>query len=349
LDQSGLLPAAEKIAAGVMLDVEDAERLFQARLPLLGKLVELVCRPRDMAQGVGADFVVLCPLASLLEEYAVGAAIVRAKDSLQETIAGLPRPLPLWLALDRWSGAFRRVELLEALQAILAEIHAPAGLALLGPTAGDVETWLGGQSAASPNAPVLKQLLTEIRAAGVSRIESHGHLGVCRLAAECGLRVVFGQPLNCGSGFPRELVAVREGLAGTGRWSAWYPQPSEPLDRSALEGDEVSGWEVLRAIAMARLVLPGTVEIRAPLATLGEKVAQVALDFGATHLGPVAADPSTAAELGLPGLEAVEELIGGCAPTAVGDVKGADDPRTPLAPREGKRHAERDEYEKERR
>ena len=339
LDESGLLPAAEKIAAGVALDLEDAGRLFQARLPLLGKLVELVSRPREAARGVGADFVVLCPLASLLEEHAAGAAGARAKDLLQETIAGLPRPLPLRLALDRWSGTFPRVKLLEALRLLLAEVRAPAGLALLGPTAGDVDAWLssggetrvgsdvgrignpsGNEADLADRLPVRPTDLRELHAAGVPRIESCGHLEFGRLAAQCGLGVVFGQPLSRDGDFPRELLAVRDGLAGTGRWSAWYPRPGEPLDRSSLEGDEVSGWEVLRAIAVARLVLPGEVEIRAPLATLGAKVAQVALDFGATHLGPVAADPSTAAEWELPGLERFDELIEGCVATAVGEV-----------------------------
>jgi hypothetical protein len=316
LDESGLLPAAEKIAAGISLNLDDAERLFQSRLPLLAKLVELVSPPRETLQGVGADFVVLCPLASLLEEHAVDAAVARAKDTLQETIAALPRPLPLRLALDRWRGTFRRIDLLEALRVLLAEVRSPAGLTPLAPTASDLESWLGEAPETSPQTWAAS--LGEIRAAGVLQIESHGHLDLCRLAADCGLGVVFGQPLCSGDEFARELVVVREGLAGTGRWSAWYPQPGKWLDHSALEDDEVSGWEVLKAIAVARLVLPRAVEIRAPLATLGVKVAQVALDFGATHLGPVAADVSTAAELRLPGLETFDELIEGLVPTAVG-------------------------------
>jgi hypothetical protein len=315
-DESGLLPAAEKIAAGVSLNLDDAERLYQARLPLLAKLVDLVSPPRETLQGVGADFVVLCPLASLLEEHAVDAAVAQAKAMLQEKIAALPRPLPLRLALDRWSGTFRRADLLEALRTILAEVPAPAGLTPLGPTASDLESWLDEALEASPE--TLAATLGEIRAAGVLQIESHGRLDLCRLAAECGLGAVFVQPLRSGSEFPRELMAVREELAGEGRWFAWYPQLDTRLDHSSLEGDEVSGWEVLRAIALARLVLPRAAEIRAPLATLGVKVAQVALDFGATHLGQVAADARTAAELRLPELETFDELIEGLVPTAVG-------------------------------
>ena len=315
-DESGLLPAAEKIAAGVPLDRDDAERLYQSRLPLLAKLVELVSPPRETLQGVGADFVVLCPLASLLEEHALDAAVARAKDMLQETIAALPRPLPLRLALDRWRGTFRRVDLLEALRSILAEIRAPVSLAPLGPTASEFESWLDEAPEVSPE--TMAASFGEIRAAGALQIESHGRLDLCRLAAECGLGVAFGQPLRSGGEFPRELMAAREGLAGTGRWFAWYPQLGKRLDHSSLEGDEVSGWEVLKAIAVARLVLPRAVEIRAPLTTLGAKVAQVALDFGATHLGPVAADARTAAELRLPELETFDEVIEGLVPTAVG-------------------------------
>ena len=51
-----------------------------------------------------------------------------------------------------------------------------------------------------------------------------------------------------------------------------------------------TGVDILRAIALARLLLPANVKIMAPLATLGPKLAQVALEFGASHLGCVAAD-----------------------------------------------------------
>ena len=65
------------------------------------------------------------------------------------------------------------------------------------------------------------------------------------------------------------------------------------MDRDLGCDGDFTGVEVLRAIALARLVLPAEIEVRAPLATLGPKLAQVALDFGASHLGYVALDGQT--------------------------------------------------------
>ena len=65
------------------------------------------------------------------------------------------------------------------------------------------------------------------------------------------------------------------------------------MDRDHGCDGNFTGVEVLRAIALARLVLPAEIEVRAPLATLGPKLAQVALEFGASHLGYVAPDGQT--------------------------------------------------------
>ena len=62
-------------------------------------------------------------------------------------------------------------------------------------------------------------------------------------------------------------------------------------------------------IALARLVLPETVEIRAPLATLGPKVAQVALEFGASHLGYVAPDGQSPADPLIADPSVLDELL----------------------------------------
>ncbi len=61
----------------------------------------------------------------------------------------------------------------------------------------------------------------------------------------------------------------------------WYPIIDKPLDRDHTCDGGFTGAEVLRAIALARLLLPAEIQVQAPLATLGPKLAQVALDFGA--------------------------------------------------------------------
>ena len=75
--------------------------------------------------------------------------------------------------------------------------------------------------------------------------------------------------------------------------------------------------EVLRAIALARLVLPAEIEVRAPLATLGSKLAQVALDFGASHLGYVAPEGQTPNDPLVADPSVLDELLGSCHPTSL--------------------------------
>jgi hypothetical protein len=111
-----------------------------------------------------------------------------------------------------------------------------------------------------------------------------------RVASPADLPHQISQPLTDWQTFCRELVATRVELAESNEPAAWYPSVSRPPDENGASHDNYTGVEVLRAVALARLVLPAGVEIVAPLATLGAKLAQVALDFGATHLGYVAAD-----------------------------------------------------------
>ena len=73
--------------------------------------------------------------------------------------------------------------------------------------------------------------------------------------------------------------------------------------------------EILRAIALARLILPAEVEVQAPLGTLGPKLAQVALEFGASHLGYVAPDGQVPSDPLVADPGVLEELLGSCLPT----------------------------------
>ena len=90
--------------------------------------------------------------------------------------------------------------------------------------------------------------------------------------------------------FCQALVATAGRFSSTGGPTFWYPIVGHPLDDNARCETDFSGVDVLRAVALARLVLPRQIQVLAPLATLGPKLAQVALEFGASHLGYVAPD-----------------------------------------------------------
>jgi hypothetical protein len=115
-------------------------------------------------------------------------------------------------------------------------------------------------------------------------------LPVERVASAADVPRQIAQPLTEWDTYCRQLIAFRNELGATSEAVAWYPKVNCSPDENASAKDDYTGVEVLRAVALARLLLPANVEIVAPLASVGPKLAQVALDFGATHLGFVACD-----------------------------------------------------------
>jgi hypothetical protein len=132
----------------------------------------------------------------------------------------------------------------------------------------------------------------------------------------------IGQPVSDWSSFCEGLIEARKVISSGGTARFWYPIVERRLDQDG-EHAGPSGVEVLRAIALARLVLPVQVEVQAPLATLGVKLAQVALEFGATHLGWVVPDGQTSEDSLIADARVLDETRGNFLPTALTeDIKG---------------------------
>jgi hypothetical protein len=144
-------------------------------------------------------------------------------------------------------------------------------------------------------------------------------LPVERVASASELPRQIAQPLSDWETFCRRLLETRCQLRGTSDTVVWYPQVSEPPDAHRMADEDFTGVDVLRAIALARLVLPANVQIVAPLAALGPKLAQVALEFGASHLGYAASDGEMP-DNPLPVDQSVlKELQASCRPTKLKD------------------------------
>ncbi len=139
-----------------------------------------------------------------------------------------------------------------------------------------------------------------------------GCLPIDRVASRPELPRYVGQSLADWDTFCRTLIAMRGDLSSSGSARAWYPILGQPLDQERGCEDDFTGVDVLRAIALARLLLPAEVEVRAPLATLGAKLAQVALDFGATHLGYAAVDGQLPDDPLVAPAAMLDELLNGC-------------------------------------
>lgn len=121
------------------------------------------------------------------------------------------------------------------------------------------------------------------------------------------------------------LLMRREAQASTPGPVPWYPDVEGVLDGSPMANRMLSAWDVLRAIALARLLLPAAVEIVAPLTTLGAKVAQVALHYGANRLGYLATDSSSSS--GAAEMAQLAELLRACVATPAQENPQLDDQR----------------------
>jgi hypothetical protein len=128
-----------------------------------------------------------------------------------------------------------------------------------------------------------------------------------------------GQALTDWNAFCEILISMRNEVRPNEHGGFWYPILNNPLDRDNPGDGDFTGVDVLRAIALARLILPAEIEVRAPLASLGPKLAQVALDFGASHLGYVAPEGQTPGDALVADSKVFDELLESCSPTALKD------------------------------
>jgi len=159
--------------------------------------------------------------------------------------------------------------------------------------------------------------LVQLRPAASNLRETAAGLPIERVASFPKLPKHVGQPPGEWESFCRALIVICGEVSPNGAAVFWYPVVDQPLDRDRGCNHDLSGVEVLRAIALARLILPSEIQVQAPLATLGPKLAQVALDFGASHLGYAALDGQTPSDPLVADPSVLEELLGSCLPTSL--------------------------------
>jgi len=137
-------------------------------------------------------------------------------------------------------------------------------------------------------------LAAELRTAGVERVALAEMDVLPDLTAwlepltRAGIAIgAFGLRLAPSGSQVDQLEKVRELHASTGLVRAYAPLPAEaPSDRPS------TGYDDVRAVALARLLLTDVESIQVSWATYGPKLAQVALLFGADELDAVPAEAS---------------------------------------------------------
>jgi len=94
------------------------------------------------------------------------------------------------------------------------------------------------------------------------------------------------------------LFRIRAIQERTGGFTAFIPWTFQP-DNTELGGETASGVEYLKVLALSRLILDNIENIQASWVTQGDKMAQVALFFGANDLGGTMLEENVVAAAGV--------------------------------------------------
>ncbi len=289
LKKNNLLEIAENIFCLKSLNRSQAETLLNVPLPFLLKLAEIRKPPpnTDLLTPV-----LYLPLASSLEK---SSSLVIAEVFSEEIQLHLKTFKKLSIALDQLETKFDQAIFIETLENIFSKF--PKRLEIYSLSARTIST------TPSPNRKnfitFLQQYSNKITINSLTPSE-------LKLIKDAGFDIAYVQTLssstenkkNRDKTFLDQLSEIQKKLSPN--LESWQPQFNYELDKLPLQENAALGLEILSKICLARLVLPHTKQIKAPLSILGSKLANVALEFGATHLGFAAVDENSAKNLQLP-------------------------------------------------
>ena len=136
-------------------------------------------------------------------------------------------------------------------------------------------------------------------------------LEVMKTAHKCGLKttatMMFGhieKPIH----IIEHLIKIRSLQDETGGFTAFIPWTFQP-DNTRIHVQEATAVEYLRVLALSRLVLNNIPNIQASWVTQGDKIAQIALAFGANDLGSTMIEENVVAAAGVKFRLPKEEMI----------------------------------------
>ena len=104
------------------------------------------------------------------------------------------------------------------------------------------------------------------------------------------------------------LFRVRELQAEVGGFTAFIPWSYQP-GNTELGGEQVSGVDYLKVLALSRLILDNVPNIQASWVTQGARMAQIALRFGANDLGGTMLEGNVVAAAGVDFRLSQDEII----------------------------------------
>jgi cyclic dehypoxanthinyl futalosine synthase len=126
-------------------------------------------------------------------------------------------------------------------------------------------------------------------------------LGVMRSAHGLGLRttatMMFGH-LESARDVVSHLMKIRSLQDETGGFTAFIPWTFQP-DNTRITAEKATAVDYLRTLAVSRLALDNVPNLQASWVTQGDKIAQLALSFGANDLGSTMIEENVVAAAGV--------------------------------------------------
>jgi len=126
-------------------------------------------------------------------------------------------------------------------------------------------------------------------------------LGVMKSAHDLGLKttatMMFGH-LETPSDVISHLLKIRSLQDETGGFTAFIPWTFQP-DNTRISVEKATAVDYLRTLAVSRLVLDNVPNLQASWVTQGDKIAQLALSFGANDLGSTMIEENVVAAAGV--------------------------------------------------
>jgi cyclic dehypoxanthinyl futalosine synthase len=148
-------------------------------------------------------------------------------------------------------------------------------------------------------------------------------LGVMGAAHRHGMRTSATMMYGLGETKAERLesiLRIREQQARTGGFTAFISWPLQPEHTAMADSPKTDAVQYLRTLAIARLALDNVANIQASWVTMGMKIGQVALRFGANDFGSVMMEENVVSAAGTTfrtTKEEMEALIRGAGFTAV--------------------------------
>ena len=324
VEDRALLPIAEKVAAGERLSFEDGVKLFKTDdILTLGKIADFANRKKN---GLLVYFTVnrhinltnLCVgkckfCAFRKEEGEEGAYELTVEEAVEKAKeAGKVSEIHVVSGLHpRWDYS-RYVEFIAKIKEAVPEAKIQAF------TAEEIDHLcrISGKSAEEVLKELVEAGLDALPGGGAEvfsrrvreklcpqKLSAERYLEIHRIAHSYGLRtnasILYGH-IETVEERVDHLIRLRELQDETGGFQAFISFAYQPKN-TELGGNFTTGFDDLKMLAAARLILDNFRHVRAFWITLGEKLAQVSLHFGVNDLDGTVVEETITRSAGAPG------------------------------------------------